>query len=82
MKVLSICLDADVKDCRRKMEKDSVKWSTVCDGRMWDTPILRQLGLSYVPDNIILDSQGKIICHTMNTGELTEKIEKLLQKSP
>ena len=82
MKVLSICLDADVKDCRRKMEKDSVKWSTVCDGRMWDTPILRQLGLSYVPDNIILDSQGTILCHTLNTGELTEKIEKLLQKSP
>lgn len=82
MKVLSICLDADVKGCRRKLEKDSVKWSTVCDGRMWDTPILRQLGLSYVHDNIIFDSEGKIISHTLNNGDLIAKIEKLLQKSP
>jgi hypothetical protein len=82
LKILSICLDADVKVCRQKVVRDSVKWTTVCDGRMWDTPILRQTGLSYLPDNIITDNQGKIVAHSLNNSDLISKIENLLPKSP
>ena len=82
LKIVGICLDADTKACRRKMERDSVKWSTICDGRMWDTPALRATGLSNVPDNIITDSQGKIIAHSLSNGDLISKIEELLPKSP
>lgn len=78
LKIVSICLDADVKECRRKVNRDSVKWSTICDGRVWDTPVLQTVGLSYVPDNIILDSQGKIVAHSLNSGDLIRKIEDLL----
>lgn len=80
LKIVSICLDADAKDCRRRVSRDSVKWSTVCDGRQWDTPMLRQTGLSYVPDNIITDAHGKIIAHTINTNDLNQKIEDLLKE--
>ena len=79
VKVLGICLDPDAKMCRETAEKDSVKWSTVCDGKMWETPLLRQLGLWYIPDNIILDSQGKIIAHTLNVSELQNKARELLE---
>ena len=82
IKVLSVCLDADAKDCRRRVNRDSVKWSTICDGRMWDTPVLRQIGLSYVPDNIITDAHGKIIAHSLNNNDLNNKIEELLKKTP
>lgn len=82
LKVLSICLDADVKDCRRRVERDSVKWSTICDGHQWDTPLLRQIGLSYVPDNLVTDAQGKIIAHSLNNNDLDVKIEELLPKTP
>ena len=80
LKVVSICLDADVKECRRKINRDSVKWSTICDGRIWDTPVLQTIGLSYVPDNIILDSQGKIVAHSLNSNDLIHKVEELLPK--
>ncbi|MBP5776587.1 MAG: DUF4369 domain-containing protein [Prevotella sp.] len=80
LKVVSICLNADVRACRRKMQHDSVKWSTICDGRMWDTPLLQKTGLSNVPDNIITDSKGKIIAHSLNSGELIPKIEELLPR--
>ena len=82
LKIVGICLDADVKACRRKMERDSVKWSTICDGRMWDSPVVLKTGLSNVPDNIITDSHGKIIAHSLNNGDLISKIDKLLPKSP
>lgn len=82
MKVVSICLDADVKGCRRRVERDSVKWSTICDGKAWDTPVIQTLGLSFVPDNILIDGQGKIVAHTLTTKELMAKIEAMLPKSP
>lgn len=77
LKLLSICLDADVKECRKTVERDSVKWSTVCDGRMWENPLVQQLGLAYVPDNIVTDRQGKIIGHTLSWVELQKLINTL-----
>lgn len=80
LKILSICIDADVKDCRRKSNRDSLKWNTICDGRLWETPLLLQTGLSYVPDNIVIDSQGKILAHSLNARDLMDKIDDTLEK--
>jgi len=79
IKILSICLDPDVKSCRQTMTKDSVKWSTICTGKMWDTPLLLQLGLTNVPDNIIADRQGKIIDRSLRPYELFKKARDLLK---
>lgn len=80
LRILSVCIDANPKDCRRIVTRDSIKWNNVCDGRMWETPILQKIGLSHLPDNIITDSQGKIIGFSLNYQKLTEEIEKILGK--
>ncbi len=82
MKILSICLDADINDCRRRVTRDSVKWSTVCDGRMWESPVLNALGLAFVPDNIVTDASGKIVAHGLQNRDLLTKIDNLLPKKP
>lgn len=83
LKIVGICVDADRKGCRKTAEQDSVKWSTICDGKMWEGPLLQQLGLSYIPDNIMTDSKGKIIAHTLRVNELQDKARPLLDdKSP
>jgi peroxiredoxin len=78
LKIVGICVDVDKRGCRKTAEKDSVKWSTICDGKMWESPVLKQLGLSYVPDNIMTDSKGKIIAHTLPIKELQDKARTLL----
>ena len=78
LNVLGICVDADIKACKKTIEQDSVKWSTVCDGKMWEMSLLQKLGLSYVPDNIMTDSKGKIIVHTQPTNDLQIKVRELL----
>lgn len=82
LRILSICVDADVKDCRRRVTRDSVKWSTVCDGRMWESPVLNALGLAFVPDNIVTDASGKILAHGLQNRDLLTKIDNLLPKKP
>lgn len=79
LKIFSICLDASEKECRRLMDRDSITWSNVCDGRMWETPVLVKLGLTRLPDNIVTDSQGKILAHSLTQAGLTKKIEELLK---
>ena len=79
LKVLSISIDGSVKDCKKIIERDSIKWSTVCDGKMWDTPVLQKIGLSYLPDNIVIDAQGKIIARTLSYQDLKNKIEELIE---
>lgn len=79
LRVVSVCLDANLVDCRRLFDRDSIKWSCICDGRMWETPVLKQVGLYFVPDNIITDSRGRIKAHSVSTNELDRKIEELLR---
>ena len=79
LKIFSICLDASAKECRKMMDRDSITWSNICDGKMWETPVLIKLGLTRLPDNIITNSQGKIIAHSLSATELNKKIEELLK---
>ena len=79
LKIVSVCLDANAKECRKFMDRDSITWSNVCDGRMWETPMLTKLGLMKVPDNIITNSKGKIIAHSLSAHEMNKKIEELLK---
>lgn len=83
VKIIGICVDADLKGCRKSTEQDSVKWSTICDRKMWESPLLQKLGLVYIPDNILTDSKGKIIAHTLRTSDLQDKARELMvDKSP
>ena len=79
IKVLSISIDGSVKDCRNIVDRDSIRWTTVCDGRMWDTPVLQKIGMSYLPDNIVVDGQGKILARTLSYQDLSKKIEELIE---
>ena len=61
------------------LERDSVPWKTVCDGRMWQTPILSKLGIADVPGNLVLDDKGVVQARNLNPQKLEEKILQMLR---
>lgn len=80
LSVLSICLDGRPADCKRTVvDRDSLKWPTVCDGLMWQTPLLVKFGISDVPANLIADDKGRITDRNLTPQKLDEKIEQLLK---
>lgn len=81
LKIISICMDAGVKTCQDWVKRDSIPWSNICDGKMWESPIIQKTGLSYVPDVIITDSQGTIVLRTRSTQEIVRQIEEMLIKT-
>ncbi|MBO1363106.1 DUF4369 domain-containing protein [Prevotella sp. A2931] len=80
LQVLSINVDATVKKCRETQEIDSITWPTVCDGRMFDGKLVRQLGLTSIPDNIVLKN-GNVIAHGLSPQEMREKLGQLIVTS-
>ena len=77
--VVAVCLDARPQDIRRRIERDSLKWQTVCDGRMWQTPLLATLGLEDVPANLVINDRGVIIERNLKAQDLEDKIKQMLK---
>ena len=77
--IVSICLDASISECRKRVTNDSLKWSTICNGNMWDTPLLKSLAIANVPGNIVCDADGKIIARNLKADKLEEKIKEVLK---
>ena len=78
--IVGICIDASKRDCRNFLKHDSVPWPTICDEQMFDGQLLAKIGLSSVPDNIIIDTHGKVVARGLNANEMRERIGKMLKK--
>lgn len=78
--IISVCLDASTAEGRSTLERDSIDWPNICDGKLWQSPIVRQLALTYVPDNIVADKDGNILARSLKATELKEKVESLLKQ--
>ena len=77
LKVVGISLDASKKDCRDILQRDSIQWSNVCDEQMFESKLAHQLGLSSIPDNILLKN-GRVVVRGLDTEALVTKIKTLL----
>ncbi len=78
LKLLGFCLDATPSACKSNMERDSISWQVVCNGKMLEDKNLNKLGLLSIPDNIILQN-GKIIARGLKRQELYQKLDNLLK---
>ena len=76
--LMGICLDSHRQECQKTVDRDSISWPVVCDGQLFKSPVLQQLGLRCVPDNVIIDSNGRVVAHGLDTNELLERIKKML----
>ena len=58
---LLVSMDFDLKLLRNRLESDSLDYHVVCEQQAFETPIVRQLGLHYVPSCMVVDTAGVII---------------------
>lgn len=78
--VVSICLDADPASCKEIVQRDTLAWKTVCDGRMWDSPLLAKFGVADIPSNMIINSKGTVLARNLTPQNLEDEVEKILKK--
>ena len=73
--VISISLDASAAVARNLLKQNSLECATVCDGRMADSRLYRQLGLYNIPDNILLHN-GRVVGTNMQFTDITTQVRK------
>ena len=74
-KVLGISIDASAVDAKKTVGSDSTAWSTICDGLMWKSPVVKAIGTTKVPDNFVIENGKVKACHLSN-DELLKEIGK------
>lgn len=79
--ILGVSLDRpDAKDKWIKaIHDDNLTWSHVSDLKFWQNEVAQQYGIQAIPQNLLLDPQGKIIAKNLNGEQLQQKLGELLK---
>ena len=77
--VVSICLDGRPADVKQRVERDSVPWKTVCDGRLWQSSLLGHFGIADVPSCLVADNRGTIVARDLTPDKLEDRIKQMLK---
>ena len=75
--IVALCLDASPSEGRRMIERDSINCPFICDGRLWQSPLVGTLGITTIPATILTDAQGNIVARNLPYNELKTKIDSL-----
>jgi hypothetical protein len=57
LQAVSISLDADPEKYAYTCRYDSITWPTRCYRQLWNTPIVKQFGITDIPFYILTDHQ-------------------------
>jgi peroxiredoxin len=80
--VLGVSLDRpNAKDKWLKaIHDDGLTWTQVSDLKYWDNEVAKQYGIRAIPQNLLIDPQGKIIAKNLSGEDLNEKLAEVLPK--
>ena len=76
--IISICLEADKKECNNLLDRENITWPNICDGLLFESPLIQKLAIRGVPDNILIDKNGRIVEHGLSTDELISRITRMI----
>jgi peroxiredoxin len=62
------------------IKKDGLTWTQLSDLKFWDSKTAGMYGVRAIPQNFLLDPNGKIIAKNLTNGGLEEKLEELFGK--
>lgn len=77
--ILSVSLDSNHEKWEAAIEKDSMPWYHVSSLKGWEEPVAVLYDIHAVPDNLLLDSHGKVIARGLRGAKLAEKLAELLK---
>lgn len=77
--ILSVSLDRPgAKDSWLKaIHADNLAWTQVSDLQFWDNAVAKEYGINSIPENFLIDPQGKIIAKNLRGDELEKKLSEL-----
>lgn len=59
------------------IKKDGLTWTQVSDLKYWDSAVAKAYGVEAIPQNFLLDPQGKIIAKNLRGDDLDQKVAEV-----
>jgi thiol-disulfide isomerase/thioredoxin len=78
VRVLGVSLDARREIAAEQLKKLGVSWPVICDGKGWESPVIRALGVNTLPTVWLLDGAGRL--RSLNALEGTAGLVRQLRK--
>jgi thiol-disulfide isomerase/thioredoxin len=77
--VLSVSLDNDATRWKNAIEQDGMPWYHVSSLQGWKEPAAALYNVRAIPQNVLIDNQGKIVATNLRGETLYKKIEELVK---
>lgn len=79
--ILGVSLDRPGQKDRwlKAIYDDKLTWTQVSDLKFWDNEVAKQYGIQAIPQNYLLDPQGKIIAKGLRGEALEKKLAEVLK---
>jgi peroxiredoxin len=78
--VLGVSLDrpGQKEKWMKAIHDDGLTWTQVSDLQFWNNEVAKQYGIQAIPQNLLLDPEGKIIAKNIRGEELEQKVEEAI----
>ncbi len=78
--ILGVSLDKDTgrEAWLKAIEKDGLAWNQVSDLKYWQNAAAKEYGVQAIPQNFLLDPEGKIVATNLRGEKLQETLSQLL----
>lgn len=78
--ILSVSLDkeGDKDKWLKAIHDDKLTWTHVSDLKFWSNEVAKTYGIMGIPQNYLIDPQGKIVAKNLRGEELEKKLQELL----
>lgn len=78
--ILGVSFDQDKAKWLSAVEKDQLTWDQVSDLKGWGNEAARIFSISSIPQNILIDKDGKILEKNLRGPALEQKLEEIFGK--
>jgi peroxiredoxin len=75
--VVGVSLDSKKEPWLKAVETDGLAWTQLSDLQGWKNAVALQYGIAAVPQNFLVDPQGKVIAKNLRGEELQAKLAQL-----
>ena len=79
LRIYAVSLDMDKQNWVKAIEKDQLPWTHVSDLKGWDAQYARVYGVTGVPNNLLLDANGKVIATDLRGNDLSRYLHDILR---
>lgn len=75
--VIGVSLDTDSRNWRKAVTDDGYDWTNISDLQGFESPIIKKYGITAIPRNFLVDSNGKVVAVDLHGKALEAKLKEL-----